>query len=213
MKKITVQNIEEFVGDSELIFISRYMDVQPSHEMAFQSWEEYQTNNRAAFAIAYGGENIFLKFYVNEQYLNSSIRDINGDVHKDNCVEFFISFGAEYYNLEFNCLGSVKIGYGNGRHGRVLLSEEIIKKIGMHITIDSNRQSSKDYLYWELLVNIPKEIFCFSSIGQFKGITCRANFYSCGDELPKPHYLSWSEIKSEIPDFHQPEFFGELVFE
>src|SRR5690606_6931474 len=98
MNKITVQSIDSFfTNDSDLAYISRSMDVQPSYEIAEQSWEEYFTNNKAAFSIAYSGHNIFLKYYVKEQYLNSHVRDINGDVHHDNCVEFFVAFEKEYY--------------------------------------------------------------------------------------------------------------------
>ncbi|WP_350005689.1 carbohydrate-binding family 9-like protein, partial [Phocaeicola dorei] len=45
------------------------------------------------------------------------------------------------------------------------------------------------------------------------GMVVRANFYKCGDELQKPHFLSWSPIKIEKPDFHRPDFFGLLEFE
>ena len=45
------------------------------------------------------------------------------------------------------------------------------------------------------------------------GKEIRANFYKCGDELDKPHYLSWNPINLEKPNFHCPEFFGTLFFE
>jgi hypothetical protein len=38
----------------------------------------------------------------------------------------------------------------------------------------------------------------------------RANFYKWGDGTSVPHYLTWSHIVTETPDFHRPEFFGEL---
>ena len=41
----------------------------------------------------------------------------------------------------------------------------------------------------------------------------RANFYKCGDKTAHPHYLSWSPIDTPKPDFHRPEFFGELLFD
>jgi len=39
------------------------------------------------------------------------------------------------------------------------------------------------------------------------------NFYKCADETSTPHYVSWSEISTAAPDFHKPEFFGELNFQ
>ena len=40
----------------------------------------------------------------------------------------------------------------------------------------------------------------------------RANFYKCGDKTLQPHFLSWSPIHSEKPDFHRPEDFGIINF-
>lgn len=64
---------------------------------------------------------------------------------------------------------------------------------------------------WELTVAIPWDLFpggfetCISK-------TIRANFYKCGDELSKPHWISYFPIGSETPSFHRPEFFGKLNF-
>jgi hypothetical protein len=38
------------------------------------------------------------------------------------------------------------------------------------------------------------------------------NFYKCADETISPHYLSWNPIDAPAPDFHRPEFFGEIHF-
>ena len=39
----------------------------------------------------------------------------------------------------------------------------------------------------------------------------RANFYKCGDKTAHPHFLSWNPVGTPSPDFHRPEFFGELI--
>ena len=39
----------------------------------------------------------------------------------------------------------------------------------------------------------------------------RANIYKCGDKTAHPHFLSWSPVGTPSPDFHRPEFFGELI--
>lgn len=212
MNKISVESVEPLIKESNLKAVSQYMDGIQSHAIACQSWEEYKTNNKATFAIAYSENSLLLKYYITEQYLKATIRDINGDVHKDNCVEFFVAFEDEYYNLEFNCFGSVKVGYGGSRHGRTMLTGNIIEKIKIHTVLNSTINTSNDYFHWEILLIIPKEVFCFSSIESFEGLSCRANFYKCGDDLPDPHYLTWNMIETEKIDFHRPEFFGELFF-
>jgi hypothetical protein len=37
------------------------------------------------------------------------------------------------------------------------------------------------------------------------------NLYKCGDKCDTPHFLSWSPIGLPQPDFHCPDFFGEIV--
>jgi hypothetical protein len=41
----------------------------------------------------------------------------------------------------------------------------------------------------------------------------RGNFYKCGDNLPRPHFLAWNNIQSEEPNFHLSAFFGDLLFD
>ncbi|MBP5277596.1 MAG: hypothetical protein J6Z18_03800, partial [Prevotella sp.] len=45
------------------------------------------------------------------------------------------------------------------------------------------------------------------------GMSFRANFYKCGDLLPKPHFLSWNAVEIPQPDFHRPDQFGKVTFE
>jgi hypothetical protein len=40
----------------------------------------------------------------------------------------------------------------------------------------------------------------------------RANFYKCGDKTKRAHFLSWNPIDIAKPDFHRPDFFGEITF-
>ena len=39
----------------------------------------------------------------------------------------------------------------------------------------------------------------------------RGNFYKCGDKTAHPHFVSWNPVGTPSPDFHRPEFFGELL--
>jgi hypothetical protein len=67
--------------------------------------------------------------------------------------------------------------------------------------------------YWELTMIIPFSIFTHDSLTNLINTKCRANFYKCGDLLPDPHFIAWSDIKSEKPNFHLPDYFGLLQFE
>jgi len=49
-------------------------------------------------------------------------------------------------------------------------------------------------------------------LGAPSGQIWRANFYKCADESSHPHWGSWADIGERL-DFHQPECFGEIIFE
>jgi len=65
---------------------------------------------------------------------------------------------------------------------------------------------------WQLTLVIPAEVFSEHQLTDFTGEQVKVNFFECGDELPDPHYLSWSNINYPEPNFHFPEFFGEIKF-
>lgn len=169
----------------------------------------------AAFSISHFDGGIYLKFSVAEPFLRVRTRKINGEVHKDNCVEFFIAFDQEdsYYNFEFNCLGSVKAAYGKGRLHRKFLPAQLLKMVEDNICISMDNLSDGKSIRWDISIILPVTVFSYHNKASLSGETCSVNFAKCGDSLPKPHFLSWVEIISEKPDFHQPEAFGRVRFE
>lgn len=176
-------------------------------------WPNFSAAVKADCVIAYTDKAILLQYQISEPYLNAS-SDINGDIHKDSCVEFFLAPDntGNYYNMEFNCLGVCKIGYGAERDNRSLIDERLIENIRSHTTICSTVLNSEKFYIWEMTLVIPNETLCFNKDISLKKRTVTGNFYKCGDSLPEPHYLSWNMIEAEKPDFHQKEFFGCLVF-
>jgi hypothetical protein len=153
-----------------------------------------------------------LQYAVTEAHLQAAHGKTNEPVYQDSCVEFFISFddGALYYNFEFNCIGTVLAGYGRSRTERSWLPEDVLQTIRCQSMIQ--RGGSKNNVQWELTVALPVQVFCFHSFSSLRGINARANFYKCGDGLPVPHFVAWSNIESDKPDFHLPQFFGTLLF-
>jgi hypothetical protein len=186
------------------------------HTIDNEPWSLEKTLScAAAFSISHFDEGIHLKFSVTEPFLRVRKRKINGEVHKDNCVEFFIAFGQEsgYYNFEFNCLGSVKAAYGKSRLHRKFLPPPLLKIVEDNICIAMDNLSNGKSIKWDISIILPVSIFCYHNKRSLSGETCFVNFAKCGDNLPKPHFLSWVEILSEKPDFHQPAAFGMVKFE
>jgi len=65
---------------------------------------------------------------------------------------------------------------------------------------------------WELSLRLPISTFFLHKLNRFDGLTASGNVYKCGDCLPVPHFISWNPIKTENPDFHRPDFFGQINF-
>jgi hypothetical protein len=188
----------------------------PQQAIRFQLWSKASLLNCVAnFSIAHFNTGICIHYTVCEPFLKAKSRKPNGDVHKDNCVEFFINFNNEdaYYNFEFNCLGSVKAAYGNNRTKREQIPMDLLRLIEDQISISINNLKESKIIQWEATIIIPNEAFHQHKIESLSGLSCNCNFTKCGDDLPLPHYLSWVNIHGEGPDFHQPSFFGKTRFE
>ena len=178
-------------------------------------WPVYNYVPSVKFSVGHSLDCLFLKYYVSEEAVRARYRQTNDPVFKDSCVEFFISFNneEEYYNLEFNCLGTCLSGFGGGRENRQLLPEKVIAKIKRLAVMQKTASTAGDLLTnWQLTLIIPLEVFRWHHFSSFQGVSGKVNFYKCGDELPQPHFLAWNNIQAAAPDFHLPEYFGEVQF-
>ena len=125
-------------------------------------------------------------------------------VWEDSCLEFFFSAGGgDYINLEANAKGALRASIGPDRHARRLLRE-----LGVPLP---RVRAEADGESWSVLLEIPAALFeTLLGVTPRSGLRLRGNFYICGDKTPAPHYAAWSEVGTAAPDFHRPEFFGEL---
>ena len=182
-------------------------------DIAAVSWPSFPYRPSVQFKIAHTVDGVLLVYEVKEKHVKAEYRNTNDPVYKDSCVEFFLSFdGVNYYNLEFNCLGTALIGYGNAIKGeRRRLPNATIEQVKSYSNIKAKAMGSND-TEWRLLLNIPFAVFDAHHISSLAGVRCTGNFYKCGDELPIPHFVSWNKIDHPTPNFHLPGFFGELLF-
>lgn len=122
-------------------------------------------------------------------------------VWEDSCLEFFFSAdGRTYINLEANSNGALRASIGPDRHARRLLRER-----GAPLPRVETAVSAAG---WTLTLAIPAALL---GVPLRRGLRLYGNFYSCGDRTPAPHYAAWSPVETPGPDFHRPEFFGELL--
>lgn len=145
-------------------------------------------------------------------------RSFQDPVYEDSCVEFFFNpfpeDSGDYVNLEVNAAGVLLAQIGSGRRNRRSLAADEVK--GLEIWTSLNEEGSDPFAKsdWQIVLKIPFS-FLVDLYGRPVAFTLKAkgNFYKCGDRTGRPHYGCWSLIQSRTPDFHQPAFFGTLVFE
>ena len=188
----------------------------PWHPIDSVNWPEYPFCPTAAFRIAYSPTGFYLHYRVEEPHLRARYSEDNGSVWTDSCVEFFLQPTPEgpYYNVECNCIGTLLLGKGFGRHDRIRISNGILRITDRYASLGRTPFETRPADgAWEVALSLPHSLFQGTTLAPKPGDTMRGNFYKCGDELPEPHFISWHPIRIPQPDFHTPEWFGELIFD
>lgn len=188
----------------------------PAHEISCNNWpKEYPYTPRIEFRMAHNGENLFLIFDVDESYTRAIIEEDNGNVWTDSCVEFFIALDDDgYYNFETTPIGKMLMAHRPERTKPTYAEPEVmatVKRIGTMGTKPFAEIEGRNC--WSMMLVIPAKALFKHKLDTWKGVEARMNLYKCGDELSHPHFLSWKPIGTPQPDFHRPEYFGDVVFD
>ena len=155
------------------------------------------------------GKTLYLLLEAAEAPIRATLTGKLEQVCEDSCLEFFfapVAGDERYFNFEWNPLGTLYLGFGGKREQRV---RQIVKDPQ---TLFAPRPFQREG-GWGISFRIPAEFisryfpgYTFSSPGE-------GNFYKCGDQTECPHYLAWSPLDCEKPDYHRREDFGILRFE
>lgn len=209
MKSIDIK----FIADVEKMTESEIKEAlttqTETHEISCVNWSEYPYAPKVSVRIAYSEKVLVLLYNVSEEHTLGKVLENNGPVWEDSCVETFIKdpVGEGYYNIEVNCIATKLAAHRLSRTDFELFDEEKLAEIKCfsslpHIETDIENKE------WALLEIIPFSILGLEKAPEYLNV----NFYKCGDNCRQPHYLSWSPIALEKPNFHCPEFFGKMWF-
>lgn len=213
VKKISLKekNKESFSDISKILEANTCLE-----KIDYISWKDFPFQPKISFRIAYAKNIIFLKFYVEENRVSAKRTQINSEIHRDSCVEFFFDPDqtGSYYNLEINAIGTVHLAYGDERNNRIFIPSHIISNgIRTYSTLGKEPcESNEDSCAWEMLVCISSSVFFYHPALVLEGLEARGNFYKCFDDAKEKHYLSWNPVETKKPDFHKPGFFGVIQF-
>jgi hypothetical protein len=170
--------------------------------------------------LAYDAEAIYVIFRVEDRYVRAIRTKHQEGVFRDSCVEFFFSPETHsdngYFNLEMNCIGTMLFHHQTKpRTGSVHISDEDIAQIQVAHSLPSPVDTEiQEPVTWTVEYRIP-----FSILEKYHnfnppvtGTVWRANLYKCADESSHPHWLTWAPVDFPRPNFHLPQFFGQLEF-
>ena len=133
------------------------------HSINLVGWKEFPYQPKVDFRIAHIDSLLLLKFYVNENHILAKRSSPNSATHKDSCVEFFIDPNRDgnYYNFEFNCIGTTHLAYGPNRQKRTFIDKDLISdQIKVWSTLGNQIFDERSGNFnWEMVILIPSSIF------------------------------------------------------
>jgi hypothetical protein len=170
--------------------------------------------------MMYDHDHIYVIFRVHDKYVMCENENINDPVWQDSAVEFFFAPDNEltkrYFNLEVNCGGTPLMGYNIvPREKFVRLETNDIEEIQIaHSLPKIVYPEIKEEVTWTIEYKIPIGMLeKYAKLTRPEtGVTWKANFYKIAINTSNPHFITWSPITNDKLDFHQPEFFGNIVF-
>jgi len=215
MKSLTIRYIEA-LNDIDIELASDILDdAGVLDTIEILNWvKEYPYRPITQFNIGRSKDSIFIKFSVRGSMLRAIYSNDQDPVNEDSCVEFFcMPVGADKYtNFEFNCIGTCSASTRKSRTQDVIpFTQEELNSIKRAPSIGRRAFNEMEGMFeWELTVSIPFVLMNIDPLNLPEKIL--GNFYKCADGTDSMHFVTWSPVKTEKPDFHCPEYFGELNF-
>ena len=215
MKKLQIPYYPQISGKELTDLSPLIIDAGASDMVEKVNWaQRFPYKPLTQFHILRSESSLFIRFNVRGNLLKATYSIDQEPVYKDSCVEFFCQVpGSEYYcNFEFNCIGTCSASRRKGRNDDVqVFSKDEMLTIKRLPSIGRRAfNEMQGNFEWELTVEIPFNLMGIDP--ENLPAKLMANFYKCADDTDSPHFVSWNAIDTVKPDFHRPEFFGELEF-
>lgn len=163
----------------------------------------------ATAQVCYDADALYVRLTAKEKDIRAEEMGVIGVPCKDSCLEFFFSpeeNDGRYFNFEFNPALCMHLGLGSCRND----SARILPKPSANIQPSVIRTDDGWELTYQITVAFIRQFF--PNFTPIPGKKMRANFYKCGELTQVEHYFAWNFVDNPTPDFHRPEFFGELIF-
>lgn len=184
-------------------------DSVPKTELTHRLWVKAEEISAWA-QVCYDENYIYGRLTAKEAHILSRYEGQTDPVSADSCLEFFFTpdeHRERYFNVEINPKGTPYFGYGRLRGDRYRFVRKDLKQL-----LQIQTFTTEDG--WGVTFAVPvKDLQIFAP--QFvpaPGKEIWGNFFKVAEDSQTPHFITWSKIIWEKPDFHRPEFFGKLIF-
>lgn len=201
--------------NTDVIF-SRLESQGERHTVESRNWsEEFPYHPLTTFTVAHSSKFIYVDFFVRCNYLRAVNYANNTSVHDDSCVQIYLqpqNADGRYWNFEFNCIGTVNAAHRIPGGEPTPLTDDEIATISRYASCVTRPFEEIEGLFtWNLLAAIPIELMGMKYEGH--PIQMKGNVYKCASGTSQPHFLSWSPVLTQRPDFHRPEFFAPITID
>ena len=170
---------------------------------------ENKDNVTAQAQLCWDEEAIYLRMEAVEPDIRQEETDPLAEICKDSCLEFFLqpTDRVDYFNFEINPNRAIYLGFGPDLPNNI---RQIVPEVQDLLDIQTAFTDGGWYVTYKVPFAFIRRFF--PDFNPTKGTKVRANFYKCGDDTVKMHFLGWNPVEQEEPAFHVPKFFGQLIF-
>lgn len=158
------------------------------------------------------GEGFVAKLWCEEADPMVRYENRNDPVWQDSCLEWFCNFKPQYpavgyLNFEVNANGAILSERGTGKFDRHFLSD-------LGIDYPEVTPFRTDSL-WGYTLFVPLCVIeqAYGEASFKKGDLLRGSFFKCGFGGDRTHYICYNKVGGNIPHFHQPFFFDDMMID
>ncbi|RKD86293.1 carbohydrate-binding family 9-like protein [Halopiger aswanensis] len=181
-------------------------------------WNVPDAKRSTVVRSLYDEDALYLQYHADDAIIRADTDELNGPVWEDSCVEFFATLDPQrrphYINVEVNCIGAFRLGFGPDRQNRELITANQAESIRVESSIDEQPAANAADDHWWVAIALPFETLATVtgvSISPSEGTVWQGNFHRLGPR-DTSFFATWNPVNAPKPDFHQPSEFGPLVF-
>ena len=184
--------------------------VIPTATVDYYAWCEGYTPTVTAQLVYVAGDRFVLRMTCAEADPKATYTAYMENVYEDSCMEFFSDWlgDGRYINMEMNAKGTLLSCIGPDRFTRTPVAAFTDGEI---FPVVPDVKADEWSVTAEIPLSLLARILGVEKITVESGFAFRGNFYKCGDETEIPHFGMWNPVELPSPNFHCPEFFGNIV--